>query len=65
MAGVPRGLSGQGPAARAHPTAPARSGAAEGAPGAAPALGIGLLPGDGPRLGCDVGPWVGWALWGP
>lgn len=37
-----------------------------GAPGAAPALGIRQLPGDGnsPGPGCDVSLWVGSALWG-
>jgi len=37
---------------------PAR-GRAAGGTRAAPALGIGHLPGDGPRLGRDVSPWVG------
>ena len=57
---------GQGLAARACPTAPARSRAAGGT-GAAPAPGIGQLPGDhdGLRMGEDVGPWTGPAWQGP
>ena len=51
---------GQGLASQGSPTTPARSRAAGGAPGAAPALGIGHLPGDGPRLGQDLSPGSAW-----
>lgn len=45
-------------------TTPARSGQ-PGGTGATPALGIRYLPGDGPRLGWDVGPWMGLAQLAP
>jgi len=51
------GSSGAGPGSLSHPT-PARGRAARGTR-ATPALGIGHLPGEGARLGWDVGPWVG------
>ena len=64
--GLPTAPSGQGLAARAHPTAPAKSRAAGGT-GTAPALSSRRLPGDrdGTRPGREVGPWVSLARWGP
>ena len=47
-------------AGRAHPTIPARSRAAGGAPGAAPALSIGHLPGNESVLVWDEGGTRGW-----
>lgn len=53
--GAPQG-SRAGPGSPSHPT-PARSRTARGT-GAAPAPGIRPLPGDGKRLGQDIGLWV-------
>ena len=55
-------MPGQGLAARAHPTAPAKSRAVQ---GAAPDLGIWHLSGDRLRPGQAVGLWVGPAWQGP
>ena len=59
--GAPLGSvrTGQGLAARAHPTVPAREQGSRGQPEAAPGLGIGQLHGDELRPGWDVSPWVG------
>ena len=61
--GSPRRVSGQGPAARARPTAPARSRAARGEPGQPQSRPSGTSLGTG--TGRDMGPWVGPAPWGP
>lgn len=62
--GTPHGSVRADQAARDHPTASDRIRAAGGTR-AVPAPGIGHPAGDSPRLGWDMGPWLGRAgLWG-